>query len=191
MADSRSTGNPSRMGVVFQGHCYASFAILLGLIRHLTGAEEHWFQRVFPGQDHDIDLSMTVPPAPPATRSSPPAGRRGPAATRSCGLPRSVHRRHHRHPRRTPPVSLRPTATHMIEETARHAGHAGILRSRSTAPPACETIRRRQRGGTRPLTASHTAVSAIRHVTNRVRLMHGVWSERFLRHRWQSRSSRL
>jgi hypothetical protein len=35
---------------------------LLGLIRHLTGVEEHWFQRVFLGQDHDIDLSMTVPP---------------------------------------------------------------------------------------------------------------------------------
>ena len=30
-----------------------------------------------------------------------------------------------------------------------------------------------------------TAVSAIRHVTNRIRLMHGVRSERFPRRRWQ------
>jgi len=58
---------------------------LLGLIRHPTGVEEHWFQRVFLGQNHDIDMSMTVPPAPPATRSSPPTGRRVAAATRSCG----------------------------------------------------------------------------------------------------------
>jgi hypothetical protein len=35
---------------------------LLGLIRHLTGVEEHWFQRVFLGQDHDIGMSVTVPP---------------------------------------------------------------------------------------------------------------------------------
>jgi hypothetical protein len=58
---------------------------LLGLTRHRTGVEEPWFQRVFLGQDHDIDLSMTVPPAPPAARSPPPAGRRVPAAMRSCG----------------------------------------------------------------------------------------------------------
>ena len=57
---------------------------LLGLIRHLTGVEEHWLQRVFLGQDRDIDMSMTVSPAPPATRASPPTGRRVPAATRSC-----------------------------------------------------------------------------------------------------------
>jgi hypothetical protein len=48
---------------------------LLGLIRHLTGVEEHWFQRVFLGQDHDIDLSMTVPPG----RYQRPGRRRLPA----------------------------------------------------------------------------------------------------------------
>jgi hypothetical protein len=37
----------------------------------------------------------------------------------------------------------------------------------------------------RPLTAAHTAVSAIRHVTNPIRLMHGVPSERIPRRRWQ------
>ena len=99
---------------------------LLGLIRHLTGAEEHWFQRVFLGQDHDIDLSMTVPPAPPATRS-PPAGRRVPAATRSAGPDLSTVAAI-ANPGKAHPVSLRPIVTHMIEETARHAGHADILR---------------------------------------------------------------
>lgn len=34
---------------------------LLGLIQHLTGYEEHWFQRVFLGEDRDMDTSMDVP----------------------------------------------------------------------------------------------------------------------------------
>ena len=138
---------------------------LPGLIRHLTGVEEHRFRRVFLGQERDIGTSMTLPDL---------------STVATIANPGVSH-----------PVSLRPIVTHMIEETARHAGHAASCRSRSTAPPACETIRRRQRGGTRPLTASHTAVSAVRHVTSRIRLMHGVRSERFPRRRWQSRSSRL
>jgi Protein of unknown function (DUF664) len=34
---------------------------LLGLIQHLTAVEEHWFQRVFLGQDRSTDMSMDVP----------------------------------------------------------------------------------------------------------------------------------
>ena len=130
---------------------------------------------------------------PGATReqSSPPTGRRVPAATASCG-PAPICP-----PWPPSPIPAYPPGlgerivTHMIEETARHAGHADILREQIDGSPACETIRRWQRGGTRPLTASHTAVSAFRHVTNRIRLMHGVRSEHFPRRRWQSRSSRL
>ena len=34
---------------------------LLGLIQHLTGVEEHWFQRVFLDEGRDINKSMNVP----------------------------------------------------------------------------------------------------------------------------------
>ena len=34
---------------------------LLGLIQHLTGVEEHWFQRVFLDENRDINKSMDVP----------------------------------------------------------------------------------------------------------------------------------
>jgi uncharacterized damage-inducible protein DinB len=34
---------------------------LLGLVRHLTGVEEHWFQRVFLDEGGDRDDSMDVP----------------------------------------------------------------------------------------------------------------------------------
>lgn len=74
-------------------------------------------------------MSMTVPPAPPATRSSPPAGRRVPAATRSAGAcPDLSTVATIANPGLPHPVSLRRIVTHMIEKTARHAGHAGILR---------------------------------------------------------------
>jgi Protein of unknown function (DUF664) len=34
---------------------------LLGLIRHLTAVGQHWFQRVFLGEDVSIDICMDVP----------------------------------------------------------------------------------------------------------------------------------
>ena len=137
-------------------------------------------------------MSMTVPPG--ATREQVVAAYRQ-ACARSDGIVRACPDLSTvatiANPGVPHPVSVRRIVTHMIEETARHAGHADILREQIDGSPACETIRRWQRGGTRSLTASHTAVSAVRHVTNRIRLMHGVRSERFPRRRWQSRSSRL
>lgn len=114
--------------------------VWLGRLR-LTGVEEHWFQRVFLGQDHDLDMSMTVPPAPPAAKSSPPAGRRVPAATRSCGLPRSVHRGHHRQSRRTPPG---------LAETDRDAHDRGDRTARRSRRHPAGADRRRHRPVKRP-----------------------------------------
>ncbi|HEX8861195.1 MAG TPA: DUF664 domain-containing protein [Actinomycetes bacterium] len=34
---------------------------LLGLVQHLTGVEEHWFQLVFLGEDVEVEDSMQVP----------------------------------------------------------------------------------------------------------------------------------
>ena len=102
---------------------------LLGLIRHLTGVEEHWFQRVFLGQDRDIGISMTVPPG--ATRNQVVAAYRQACArsdeiVRACPDLSTVATI--ANPGVPHPVSLRRIVTHMIEETARHAGHADILR---------------------------------------------------------------
>ena len=74
-------------------------------------------------------MSMTVPPG--ATRDQVVAACRQACACSDeigRGLPRSVHGGRDRQSRPTHPVSLRRIVTHMIEETARHAGHADILR---------------------------------------------------------------
>ncbi len=100
----------------------------LGLTRHRTGAEEPWFQRVFPGQDHDIDLSMTAPPG--ATSGQVAAAcRRARARSDEIVRPAPICPPSPPSPiPASPPVSLRRIVTHMIEETARHADHADILR---------------------------------------------------------------
>jgi hypothetical protein len=65
---------------------------LLGLIQLLTGYEEHWFQRVFLGEDRDIGTSMDVPAD--VTRQEVVAAYRQ-ACARSdeivARLPRAVH----------------------------------------------------------------------------------------------------
>jgi len=104
---------------------------LLGLIKHLAAVEEHWFQRVFLGEDRSTDMSMDVPAG--VTRDELVAAYRR-ACARSdeivgaCPslsvLAKTVN------PGEDGVVSLRRILAHMIEETARHAGHADILRER-------------------------------------------------------------
>jgi uncharacterized damage-inducible protein DinB len=102
---------------------------LLGLIQHLTGVEEHWFQRVFLGEDRDTDDSMDVPAG--ATRDQVVAAYREACArsdeiVRACPdlstMAKVVN------PGEDQKDSLRVIVAHMIEETARHAGHADVLR---------------------------------------------------------------
>jgi uncharacterized damage-inducible protein DinB len=104
---------------------------LLGLIKHLTAIEEHWFQRVFLGDDRDIDKSMDVPAA--ATRDELMAAYRRACArsdeiVRACPALSTLAKTSN--PGEARVVSLRRILAHMIEETARHAGHADILRER-------------------------------------------------------------
>ena len=99
---------------------------LLGLVKHLTHVERHWllgervadWQATFhAGQDEGAEeivavyrrtttlANEVIAACPDLAAPGPrPGGRRGPAP------------------------ALRWTLTHMIEETARHAGHADILR---------------------------------------------------------------
>jgi uncharacterized damage-inducible protein DinB len=103
---------------------------LLGLIQHLTGVEQHWFQRVFLGEDRDVNKSMDVPAD--ATRDEVVVAYRQACAqsdeiVRACPdlstLATGVNPGEEDYR-----ASLRRIVAHMIEETARHAGHADILR---------------------------------------------------------------
>jgi uncharacterized damage-inducible protein DinB len=107
---------------------------LLGLVRHMTEVERSWFRRVLAGEDApalyysdtDVDGDFHLPDdVDPdacftALRSEWDHSRRL-QASRSldeCG------------DRRGEPVSLRWILIHMIEEYARHNGHADLLRER-------------------------------------------------------------
>jgi uncharacterized damage-inducible protein DinB len=107
---------------------------LLDLLRHLAGAERHWFQRVLLGRDLEPLYSTTpdghIDPLDPA--SAEEVVRRFLTAcdeSRSISSARSldeivpsVQTGYGR------PASLRFIAVHMIEEYARHCGHADLLR---------------------------------------------------------------
>jgi uncharacterized damage-inducible protein DinB len=110
---------------------------LLGLVRHLTEVERSWFRRRLRGEDapplyySDADrdgdfhpgLDWTVAEAVAAYERECDVSRVIVADTASLDeltvVPVSDY---------DAPVSLRWILVHMIEETARHAGHADILR---------------------------------------------------------------
>ncbi|MGH6655324.1 MAG: DinB family protein, partial [Actinocrinis sp.] len=98
---------------------------LLGLLKHLAGVERVWFQWAFEGRDPSPDLDMD--PADSDTVASllvdyRAAARRSNEIIAACDDLGRVSVRTER--------SLRWILVHMIEETARHAGHADILRER-------------------------------------------------------------
>ncbi len=102
---------------------------LLGLVQHLTGVEQHWFRFVFLGEDIVCDMCMDVS----ADKSRAEivtayqiARARSDEIIRACAdlSTLSVIA----NPGEDELDSLRLIMAHMIEETARHAGHADILR---------------------------------------------------------------
>ncbi|MFB7123071.1 MULTISPECIES: DinB family protein [Streptomycetaceae] len=108
---------------------------LLGLVRHMAEVEQYWFQSVLLGQenaeghfwtkeneDGDFDDVDTADVAADFAvwRAEVEAAR-----SAAAGLPlETVGKK----PRRGRPVTLRWILTHMIEEYARHNGHADLLR---------------------------------------------------------------
>jgi len=102
---------------------------LLGLIQHLTGVEEHWFRLVFLGEELEPDQSMGVPAD--ATREEVVTAYRR-ACARSDEIVRAAPDLSTMaaivNPGEDELDSLRRIVAHMIEETARHAGQADILR---------------------------------------------------------------
>jgi uncharacterized damage-inducible protein DinB len=102
---------------------------LLGLVQHLTDGERYWFGHHVGGdlEAADVDFSMTVPVGRSVSEVLN-AYRAAAAAsdqilTAVVDLDARV-----REPVDGRPLSLRWVVAHMSAETARHAGHADILR---------------------------------------------------------------
>jgi uncharacterized damage-inducible protein DinB len=104
----------------------ASGTSLAWLLSHLTAVEHNWFVWSYTGTGELMDDGEpprgTVAELISAYRE---AVARSNAVIDACADLDAVGRRSIRE---TPPPSMRWTLVHMIEETARHAGHADILR---------------------------------------------------------------
>jgi uncharacterized damage-inducible protein DinB len=111
---------------------------LLGLIRHLAQMENHWFQRVLQGRtdgprlfksDDDRDADFNGAVADPAVveeafaawKAEIAAADEWLATLDEDDLGREVSFDHGT-------VSVRDVLVHVVEEYARHAGHADLLR---------------------------------------------------------------
>jgi hypothetical protein len=114
---------------------------LLGLVRHLAGVEQHWFRQVMAGQDGprhyrsgadpDGDFNDAVP-EPRAVvqawdtwRAEVAFAERFVAGARDLDITGSYG-----NGAEQGSISLREVLVHMIEEYARHNGHADFLRER-------------------------------------------------------------
>jgi uncharacterized damage-inducible protein DinB len=105
---------------------------LLGLVRHMADVERGWFQQVFLGEDvpelygeadfNEVDLADPAEAFEAFDRECD-TSRRVVAQALSLDLPSKVASE-----RTGEPWSLRWIITHMIEEYARHNGHADLLR---------------------------------------------------------------
>jgi uncharacterized damage-inducible protein DinB len=115
---------------------------LLGLVRHLASVEQHWFRRVLAGQDaprlyrsaagrgEDFDGAVPDPEVVAEAwrtwRAEVEFAERFVAEAPGLDVTGS-HDDGVNGPR---PVTLREVMVHMIEEYARHNGHADFLRER-------------------------------------------------------------
>ncbi|UQS23393.1 DinB family protein [Amycolatopsis thermalba] len=102
---------------------------LLRLVKHLTAVEHNWFVWAYAGEEVELWDDDAVPTAADTTDSLVAEYRamveRGNAIVAGCA---DLDRPGARSLRETEPPSMRWLLVHMIEETARHAGHADILR---------------------------------------------------------------
>ena len=109
---------------------------LLGLVRHMTEVERGWFRRRVAGEDVDFPYSSEADPDGEFDNVAE-ADAEGDLAAyqREIELVRQAVVGHgldetFRHPQRDADVSVRWVYVHMVEEYARHNGHADLLRER-------------------------------------------------------------
>lgn len=118
---------------------------LLGLLRHMTEIERGWFRRVLADQDagrlycsdEDPDADFDGVDGSDAAADRARYLEEVETCRRITAGFESVDEPARAAPPR-PQVSLRWILIHMIEEYARHNGHADLLRERIDGPPATE-----------------------------------------------------
>ncbi len=109
---------------------------LLGLVRHMAEVERWWFRRRFAAEDAgDIYCSEESPDGDFDDLDTADAEADFATFATEIELARKAAEGHSldetfTHPRRGTDMSLRWVYTHMIEEYARHNGHADLLRER-------------------------------------------------------------
>jgi uncharacterized damage-inducible protein DinB len=112
---------------------------LLGLVRHLADVERGWFRQVFLGEDvpdvydrsGDEDADFNFPDGADPAGAFSAFGRECAAAREIVAAAASLDDLSKKASERTGELfSLRWIVTHMIEEYARHNGHADLLRER-------------------------------------------------------------
>jgi hypothetical protein len=111
---------------------------LLGLVRHLADVERHWFRRVLGGQDtpwlyrreDDRDAAFNGAIADPKVVESAWAAWREEVSFAEHFVEAAANLEVTGTYSRDDVISLREVLVHMIEEYARHAGHADLLRER-------------------------------------------------------------
>jgi len=98
---------------------------LLWLVKHMARAEIVWVVVRFAGQDVPVpdDALQADDTIPGVVNGYRAAWARADAITRAASLDEPC-----RGPAGDSPVNLRWVLMHLLEETARHAGHADILR---------------------------------------------------------------
>lgn len=102
---------------------------LLGLVKHLTMVEVKWFQFAFAGWNVEVPAGLLEPGE--AVADVVAAYERASARSNEIVAACPDLSRRCRRPGVAPePMTLRWVLVHMVEETARHAGHADILRER-------------------------------------------------------------
>lgn len=105
---------------------------LLGIVKHLAYVERHWFQRVIAGREVEIPWSDDDPDADwniddDETTADVVAFYEA-EAEESRRILAEIDGPDHLCRVNDDEVSLRRILVHMVEETARHAGHADIIR---------------------------------------------------------------
>ncbi|TQS43544.1 DinB family protein [Cryptosporangium phraense] len=102
---------------------------LAGLLKHLTVSERYWFRHVWAGEpgigwdrhSWDVAAGVSVDQLIDDYRESWKESDRLVETAPNFDVPCAEEHRNHR-------MSLRWVIVHMIEETARHAGHADVTR---------------------------------------------------------------
>jgi len=109
---------------------------LLGLVRHMSEVERSWFRRRVVGEElPDLYCTDTDPDGDFDNVDSADAEHDLATYQREVELARAAGRSRQLddtfvHPRRHIPMQVRWVYVHMIEEYARHNGHADLLRER-------------------------------------------------------------